>query len=91
MGIWADLNEDFKSLLKLKSEPVAFRRLEKAEDLDKISNVIRVNRGFTYCQVPFMVRVLGQTVGITKEDPIGDRCMRLHGLREARDDQGRPT
>jgi len=83
MGIWSEMSENFKSLLKLKSEPVAFRRLEKAEELDKIANVTRVKRGFTYCQVPFMVRVLGQTVGITKEDPIGDRCTRLHGLRKA--------
>ena len=83
MAIWSEMSENFKSLLKLKSEPVAFRRLEKAEELDKIANVTRVKRGFTYCQVPFMVRVLGQTVGITKEDPIGDRCTRLHGLRKA--------
>jgi len=45
--------------------------------------VIRVKRGFTFCQVPFMARVLGQTIGNTKEDPIGDRCSRLHGLRPA--------
>jgi uncharacterized protein (DUF169 family) len=83
MGIWAQMNEDFKALLRLRTDPVAFRRLEKAEDLDKIANVVRVKLGFTYCQVPFLVRVLGQTVGITKEDPIGDRCTRLHGLREA--------
>jgi uncharacterized protein (DUF169 family) len=83
MAIWAEMTEDFKTLLRLRTEPIAFRRLEKAEDLDKIANVVRVKRGFTFCQVPFLVRVLGQTVGITKEDPIGDRCTRLHGLREA--------
>jgi uncharacterized protein (DUF169 family) len=83
MGIWAEMNEDFKAMLRLRTEPVAFRRLEKAEDLNKIVNVVRVKRGFSYCQVPFLVRVLGQTVGITKEDPVGDRCTRLHGLRPA--------
>jgi uncharacterized protein (DUF169 family) len=83
MAIWAEMNEDFKTLLRLRTEPVAFRRLEKAEDLGKIANVVRVKQGFTFCQVPFLVRVLGQTVGITKEDPIGDRCTRLHGLRAA--------
>src|SRR5512136_1277315 len=83
MGIWAERNEEFKALLRLRTEPVAFRRLEKADDLEKIANVVRVKRGFTYCQVPFLVRVLRQTVGITKEDPIGDRCTRLHGLRGA--------
>ncbi len=83
MGIWADTAQALKDLLRLKSDPVAFRRLEKAEDLEKISNVIRLKRGFTYCQVPFLVRVMGQTIGITKEDSIGERCTRLHGLRPA--------
>jgi uncharacterized protein (DUF169 family) len=83
MAIWAEMTEDFKAMLRLRTEPVAFRRLEKAEDLNKLVNVVRVNRGFSYCQVPFLVRVLGQTVGITKEDPVGDRCTRLHGLRPA--------
>lgn len=83
MGIWAERSEELKSLLKLRTEPVAFRRLEKAAELDGIANVVRLKRGFTYCQVPFLVRVLGQTVGITKEDPIGDRCTRLNGLRPA--------
>lgn len=83
MAAWAKIADEFKTLLKLRTEPVAFRRLEKAEELDKIKNVVRVNRGFTYCQVPFLVRVLGQTVGITKQDPIGVRCTRLHGLRQA--------
>jgi uncharacterized protein (DUF169 family) len=85
MGTWAETTENLKTYLKLKSEPVAFRRLEKAEELEQIANVVHVKRGFTYCQVPFLVRVLGQTIGITKADPIGDRCTRLHGLRPATD------
>lgn len=83
MAIWSEMSEDFKKLLRLRTEPVAFSRLEKADELDKIANIIRVQRGFTFCQVPFLVRVLGQTVGITKADPIGVRCTRLHGLRPA--------
>ncbi len=83
MAIWQEMSEEFKRLLRLRTEPIAFRRFEKAEDLDKIANVVRLKRGFTFCQVPFLVRVLGQTVGITKDDPIGVRCTRLHGLRPA--------
>ena len=83
MGTWSERSEDLKALLKLRTEPIAFRRLERAEELDQIRNVVRVNRGFTFCQVPFLVRVLGQTIGIKKEDPVGDRCTRLHGLRPA--------
>mgnify|MGYP001185091112 FL=1 len=80
---WAKISEELKSLLRLKTEPVAFRRLEKAEELNSIKNVKRLQRGFTYCQVPFLVRAMEQTIGITKEDPLGERCMRIHGLRHA--------
>jgi len=83
MGVWAEISENYMKMLRLKNEPVSFRRLERAEDLEKISNVVRIKRGFNYCQVPFMVRVLRQTVGVTKGDPILGRCARLHGLREA--------
>ncbi len=80
---WADIASELKTTLRLKTEPVAFRRLDKAQDMEKIKNVMRVKRGFTFCQVPFLVRVMGQTIGITKQDPIGDRCTRLNGLRHA--------
>jgi uncharacterized protein (DUF169 family) len=83
MGVWAEISENYMRMLRLKNELVAFRRLDRTEDLEKISNVERITRGFTFCQVPFMVRVLKQTIGITKEDPILGRCARLHGLREA--------
>jgi len=36
MAIWVEMTEDFKTLLRLRTEPVPFRRLEKAEDLGKI-------------------------------------------------------
>jgi hypothetical protein len=63
MAIWAEMNEDFKTLLRLRTEPVAFRRLEKAEDLNKIPNVIRVKRGLNYYQIPFIE-------GLTDPTPI---------------------
>ena len=84
MAAWKEMGESFKSLLRLRTEPVGLGRLEKAEEVEKIPNVVRVRSGFTYCQVPFRVRVLGQTVGVTKDDPIGDRCSRVHGLRPAK-------
>ncbi len=81
MAAWAELSRELKDMLCLKSRPVAFRRLEKSEDLNDIESVYRPDRTFTFCQVPFMVRVLGLTVGVTKEDQMLDRCMRLHGLK----------
>ena len=83
MNAWTEISETLTKMLRLKSEPVAFRRLEKAVDLEKIPNVVRIERGFSFCQVPFMVRILRQTIGIVKDDPIIGRCARLHGLKKA--------
>jgi uncharacterized protein (DUF169 family) len=83
MGRFAELGRKLEETLRLRTRPVAFRKLANAEDLDEIENVYRPDRTFTYCQVPFMVRVLGLTVGITREDQMLDRCMRLHGLKDA--------
>jgi uncharacterized protein (DUF169 family) len=83
MNNWAELGTELENKLRLKTKIIAYRRLEKAEELDAIKNVIRIDRFFTFCQVPFMVRVNGITVGITREDKIQDRCSRLFGLKQA--------
>lgn len=79
----AELGTELENMLRLKTKVIAYRRLETAEDLSSIKNVIRLDRFFTFCQVPFMVRVNGITVGITKEDQLQGRCSRLFGLRHA--------
>jgi len=83
MDNWVELGTELENTLRLKTKIIAYRRLEKAEELDTIKNVVRLDRFFTFCQVPFMVRVNGITVGITKEDKIQGRCSRLFGLRHA--------
>jgi len=47
MATWTERSEDLKGLLKLRTEPIAFRRLERAEELDRIRNVVRVTCGRT--------------------------------------------
>ena len=79
----AELAQELEKRLRLKTRIVAYKKLESAKDLDNIENVYRPNRSFTYCQVPFMVRVQGLTVGVTREDQMLDRCMRLHGVKDA--------
>ena len=83
MGNFAELAQELEKQLRLKTRIVAYKKLESAKDLDKIENVYRPNRSFTYCQVPFMVRVQGLTVGVTRDDQMLDRCMRLHGVKDA--------
>jgi uncharacterized protein (DUF169 family) len=83
MGNWAEITSDLQQTLRLKTHPIAYKKLESADDLKQIADVFHPGWTFTYCQVPFMVRVLGLTVGITRDDSMLDRCMRLHGLKDA--------
>ena len=76
---WAGLSDALERLLRLKAGPVAYKRLEKAEELDKIPDVMRLDRRASFCQVPAMVRTMGLTVAATR-DNFGERCARINGL-----------
>ena len=77
---WAEKSAAFRKYLALKTEPVAFKRLEKAAELDEIKGLTRMDKTHTFCQLPFMVRTMGMTLGITSDSKILDRCKRLHAL-----------
>jgi len=76
---WAALSHDMECLLRLKASPVAYKRLKKLEELDKIPEVMRLDRRASFCQVPAMVRTVGLTVAATR-DNFGERCARINGL-----------
>jgi uncharacterized protein (DUF169 family) len=81
MTNWTEKSAAFRKHLALKTEPVAFKRLEKAAALDEIKGLTRMEKTHTFCQLPFMVRTMGMTLGITSDSKILDRCKRLHALR----------
>jgi uncharacterized protein (DUF169 family) len=76
---WAGLSDALERLLYLKTSPVAYKRLEKLAELDKIPGVMRLDRLATFCQVPAMVRTIGLTISATR-DNFGERCARINGL-----------
>jgi uncharacterized protein (DUF169 family) len=76
---WAGLTQEMESLLRLRTRPVAYKRLEKEEELEKIPGVMRLNRHASFCQAPALVRMGGMTVGVTRND-LGERCARINGL-----------
>lgn len=76
---WAKLTQEMECLLRLKTSPVAYKRLEKVEELDKIPDVMRLNRKASFCQAPALARMGGMTVGLTR-DNLGERCARINGL-----------
>jgi uncharacterized protein (DUF169 family) len=80
---WLETSNELSNLLRLKSAPVGFKRLESTAELSSIKNVYRVPHLSTFCQVLFMARIQRLTVGITREDKVNDRCMRIHGVKSA--------
>jgi uncharacterized protein (DUF169 family) len=76
---WAKLSREMDCLLRLKTSPVAYKRLEKAAELNKIPELVPLDRRASFCQVPGMVRTIGLTIGATREN-FGDRCARINGL-----------
>ncbi|MGD9117873.1 MAG: DUF169 domain-containing protein [Dehalococcoidia bacterium] len=76
---WAGLSEQMERWLRLKTSPVAYKRLERVEELDKIPELVRLDRHASFCQVPAMARTTGLTVGATR-DNFGERCARINGL-----------
>ncbi|MBL7062268.1 MAG: DUF169 domain-containing protein, partial [Dehalococcoidia bacterium] len=65
---WAKLTHEMESLLRLKTSPVAYKRLEKMEELEKIPGVMRLNRKASFCQAPALARMVGMTVGVTRDN-----------------------
>ena len=78
---WADKSAAFRKYLALKTEPVVFKRLEKADELDHIKGLTRMDKTHTFCQLPFMVRTMGMILGVESDSKILDRCKRLHALK----------
>jgi len=83
MSNWAELAQEMERLLRLRTFPVAYKRLGTAEELEKIPKVRRLDRFFTFCQLPALVRTRGWTVAATMEQEISPRCSRIHGLAAA--------
>lgn len=81
MSSWSEYAGILETSLRLRTRPIAYKRFEKAGDLDKISRMQRMDRPFTFCQLPTLVRRgQGVTIGVTRGDQINPRCARIHGL-----------
>ncbi len=83
MSDWGEMTREMERVLRLHSFPVAYKKLEKVKDLDNIRKVRRLDRFFTFCQLPGLVRTRGWTVGVTAQGNLSSRCSRIHGMGEA--------
>ena len=77
------MGRELEEALHLPTKIIAYRKFERAEDLEKIKGVKSINRPLTFCQIPALVRVYGWTIGVTRDDQIKARCKNFCGLNEA--------
>ncbi|MDP2918812.1 MAG: DUF169 domain-containing protein [Dehalococcoidia bacterium] len=84
MTNWAELTQQLERFLRLVTYPIAYKKLEKAEELEKIAGVRRFDRRLTFCQVPTLVRRGGWTIGVTRNN-LSERCARINGLAATTD------
>jgi uncharacterized protein (DUF169 family) len=85
----AKLGLELEDRLRLRTKIIAYKKLERAQDLATIPDVRRIERPMTFCQIPDMVRVHEWTVGVTTHDQMTGRCMKFCGLQEPADEETR--
>ncbi len=79
---WEKLIRRMELLMRLKSFPVAFKMLEKKEQLDQIPFMRRTQRKTTLCQLITLVRNFDWTVGAERDDFLSPMCASIIGLTD---------
>ena len=79
---WQKIIGRMERLMRLTSFPVAFKMLEKKEDLEKIPFLRRPNHKSTLCQLITLVRNFDWTVGADLGDFMNPTCPSIIGLAD---------
>ena len=79
---WGSTVRTIEKYLRLKSFPVAFKMLEKKEDLEQIPIMRRTTAKKTMCQLITLVRNFDWTVGADANDFTGPMCPSIIGLTQ---------
>lgn len=79
---WEKIIRRMELLLRLKSFPVAFKMLEKKEELNQIPFMRRLGHKSTLCQMINLVRNFDWTVGADAEDFLSPVCASIIGLQD---------
>jgi len=79
---WEKIIRRFERLLRLKSFPVAFKMLEKKEEIETIPFLRRPQSKMTMCQMINLVRNFDWSVGADLDDFLFSSCSSILGLRE---------
>ncbi|MFO7963636.1 MAG: DUF169 domain-containing protein [Desulfobacterales bacterium] len=84
---WKEIGRTLKDMLRLRTDPIGYKKYEDAESLDKLAHVFRFNHPYTFCQAIFAARVMGQIVGVTQDKKLLLRCSQFHGLHDATEEE----
>ena len=79
---WEKLIRRLEGLMRLKSFPVAFKLLEKKEELAHIPFMRRMKHKSTLCQLINLARNFDWTVGANADDFISTLCPAIIGLAD---------
>ena len=79
---WEKLVRRMELLMRLRSFPVAFKLLEKQEDIAAIPFIRRMTHKVTLCQLITIVRTYDWTVGADLNDFISPMCPSIIGLTD---------
>jgi len=79
---WERIVRRIEQLLRLKSFPVAFKMLERKEDLSAVPFMRRLEHKMTLCQLIALVRNFDWTVGAEAEDFTYPTCASIIGLKD---------
>ena len=79
---WKHIVRGMELLMRLKSFPVAFKMMEKREDLERIPYLRRSGHKVTLCQLITLVRNFDWTTGAALDDFISPGCPSILGLTD---------
>ncbi len=79
---WEKIIRRMEQLMRLTSFPVAFKMLEKKEELEQIPFMRRPNHKSTMCQLITLVRNFDWTVGADLDDFMNPTCPSIIGLSD---------
>jgi dephospho-CoA kinase len=79
---WEPIIRKMERLLRLRSFPIAFKMLEKKEELEKIPFLRRPSHAMTLCQMINLVRNFDWTIGADNGNFALPSCPAMLGLRD---------
>ena len=77
---WPKLSKELEGLLRLRTSPLAYKRLDKVEDLKKIPGVRIMPHKPTICQLLNLARSIGWTMGVTADTVFSCHAPQRAGL-----------